>query len=151
MTESKKRLIGRKRTAVEDSGPAPAVDDELTRLAIEALPERRRKEWERSQRANGKKAVGNVEDDSPADSREDTADGVAEEITRGVRSTAPDADQTPTWYKIIMFGLIVVGLLWLIVWYLMDYSWPIPAIGYGNVGIGVGLMMVGLIMTTRWR
>lgn len=150
MTEPKKR-IPRKRTVVEEPAPSTAVDDELTRLAIEALPERRRKEWERSQRANGKKAVGNVEDDSPADSREDTAEGVADEITRGVRSTAPDADQTATWYKIIMFGLIVVGLLWLIVWYLMDYSWPIPAIGYGNVGIGVGLMMIGLIMTTRWR
>ncbi|MDO5619729.1 cell division protein CrgA [Kocuria sp.] len=151
MSESKKRLIGRKRTVVEDPAPAASVDDELTRLAVEALPERRRKEWERSQRANGKNAVGRVEDSESPDSREDTAEDVAEEISRGVRSTAPDADQTPTWYKIIMFGLIVIGLLWLIVWYLMDYSWPIPAIGYGNVGIGVGLMMIGLVMTTRWR
>lgn len=151
MSEPKKRLLGRKRTVAEDTTPAVQVDDELTRLAVEALPEKRRKEWERAQRSESKKAVGQVEGDETPDPREDTAEGVADEINRGVRSTGADSDQTPTWYKIIMFGLIVVGLLWLIVWYLLDYSWPIPAIGYGNVGIGVGLMMVGLVMTTRWR
>ncbi|ALB04156.1 cell division protein CrgA [Kocuria palustris] len=67
------------------------------------------------------------------------------------RATAPDADPTPVWYQVIMFGLIVIGLAWLILWYLLDFSYPIPGIGYWNVGIGIGLMMVGLLMTTRWR
>ncbi|WP_246180472.1 cell division protein CrgA [Kocuria coralli] len=151
MSESKRRLVGRKRATAEEATPNVPVDDELTRLAVEALPEHRRKEWERSQRADAKKAVGRVEEGEPQESREDTAEEVAGQITRGVRSSGADSDQTPTWYKIIMFGLIVIGLLWLIVWYLMDYTWPIPTIGYGNVAIGIGLMMVGLIMTTRWR
>ncbi|MDO4255360.1 MAG: cell division protein CrgA [Kocuria sp.] len=151
MPEPKKRLAGRKQRSVEEESPPPvSIDDELTRLAVASLPEQRRKEWERTQRAHKKETV----DRDPAESGgspEDTAEDVAEEITRGARNTAPDADQTPTWYKIIMFGLIIVGLLWLIIWYLMDYSWPIPSIGYGNVAVGVGLMMLGLIMTTRWR
>lgn len=161
MSESRKRLLGRKHTAAEEPTPAPHVDDELTRLAVEALPAHRRKEWERSQRVDakdakdakggGKKAVGRVEEGEPQTSREDTAEDVADEISRGVRSSGPDADETATWYKIIMFGLILIGLLWLIVWYLMDYTWPIPMIGYGNVGVGIGLMMIGLVMTTRWR
>lgn len=50
-----------------------------------------------------------------------------------------------------MFGLIVIGLAWLILWYLLDFSYPIPGIGYWNVGVGIGLMMIGLLMTTRWR
>ena len=58
---------------------------------------------------------------------------------------------TPVWYKVIMFGLMIFGLAWLILWYLLDFSYPIPGIGYWNVGIGIGLMMIGLLMTTRWR
>ena len=76
---------------------------------------------------------------------------LAEEIKVSSRATAPDADPTPVWYQVIMFGLIVIGLAWLILWYLLDFSYPIPGIGYWNVGIGIGLMMVGLLMTTRWR
>ncbi|WP_233568898.1 MULTISPECIES: cell division protein CrgA [Kocuria] len=161
MSEPKKRLLGRKRTVTEDPDPRPEVDDELTRLAAEALPEHRRKEWERSQHTgNGTKRSTAKEgsgEDAPQDSaddsveRDDMAEDLADEITRGARSTGPGTDETAAWYKIIMFGLILIGLLWLIVWYLLDYSWPIPSIGYGNVAVGIGLMMVGLVMTTRWR
>lgn len=151
MSESKKRSRRSKRHAVtqEDAPPPVVVDDDLTRLAIDSLPEQRRKEWERSQKNSQKTTV--AADSVAEDSAKETAEDVAEEITRGAKNTRGGSDQTPTWYKIIMFGLIVIGLLWLIVWYLMNYSWPIPSLGYGNVAVGVGLMMLGLVMTTRWR
>ena len=72
---------------------------------------------------------------------------VAEEMTAGVG----DRSVTPTWYKALMLGLMIVGLLWIIVWYITQSALPIPQIGYGNIGVGIGLMMVGLIMTTRWK
>lgn len=58
---------------------------------------------------------------------------------------------TPLWYQVIMFSLIVLGVLWIIVFYITQSLYPIPGIGNWNIGIGVGLMMAGLLMTTRWR
>lgn len=58
----------------------------------------------------------------------------------------------PTWYKAIMFGLLIVGLLWIMVFYLAPGGqWPIPGIGGWNIIVGFGLAMVGFIMMTRWR
>lgn len=58
----------------------------------------------------------------------------------------------PTWYKVIMFGLLLVGLLWIMVFYLAPGGqWPIPGIGGWNIIAGFGLAMIGFIMMTRWR
>ncbi|HRO30390.1 cell division protein CrgA [Citricoccus sp.] len=57
----------------------------------------------------------------------------------------------PTWYKVIMFGLMIIGLLWIVVYYLTMGLAPIPQAGGWNIGIGFGIAVVGFIMTTRWR
>lgn len=58
----------------------------------------------------------------------------------------------PTWYKAVMFGLLILGLLWIMVFYLAPGGqWPIPGIGGWNIIVGFGLAMVGFIMMTRWR
>ncbi|CAB0885179.1 cell division protein CrgA [Corynebacterium diphtheriae bv. mitis] len=59
---------------------------------------------------------------------------------------------TPLWYKIIMFGLILAGLLWLIVNYIagQDISF-MTELGPWNYGIGFGLFIIGLLMTMGWR
>ncbi len=74
------------------------------------------------------------------------------------RST-PEAVQTrggedapnPIWFKPVMFGFMLVGLLWIIVFYVSQNSWPIPALGTWNILIGFGIMFIGFLMTTRWR
>lgn len=58
---------------------------------------------------------------------------------------------TPTWYVAVMLGLMILGLLWIVVFYTTQAAYPLPQLGNWNIGVGVGLMMVGLIMTTRWR
>ncbi|AKU18556.1 hypothetical protein VV02_02040 [Luteipulveratus mongoliensis] len=57
----------------------------------------------------------------------------------------------PTWWVPVMLGLMVVGLIWIVVFYLANGEAPIPGISYGNLAIGFGLIMVGFAMTTRWR
>ena len=64
---------------------------------------------------------------------------------------ANDYRPTPLWYKVIMIGLMIVGLLWIITFYLFQGVVPIPGIGQWNLFIGLGFMLSGLIMTTRWR
>jgi hypothetical protein len=57
----------------------------------------------------------------------------------------------PVWFKPIMFGFMLLGLVWIIVFYLSNSLLPIPNLGAGNILIGFGIMFVGFLMTTRWR
>ena len=56
----------------------------------------------------------------------------------------------PRWYKATMFGLMIVGLLWICVFYLTQTAFPIPGIGGWNIIIGFGIAMVGFLMMSRW-
>ena len=56
----------------------------------------------------------------------------------------------PGWYKAVMFGLLIVGLLWICVFYLSMQLYPIPGIGGWNILIGFGLAMIGFLMMSRW-
>ena len=53
---------------------------------------------------------------------------------------------TPLWYRIIMFGFIIAGLLWLVVNYIAG-----PQIPFMQDAIGFGLFVVGLLMTMGWK
>lgn len=57
----------------------------------------------------------------------------------------------PVWFKPVMFGFMLVGFLWIIVYYLSGSAWPIPSIGPYNILVGFGIMFIGFLMTTRWR
>ncbi|GAA4346818.1 hypothetical protein GCM10023087_10080 [Microbacterium rhizosphaerae] len=62
-----------------------------------------------------------------------------------------DAAPNPVWFKPIMIGLMLVGLVWVLVFYLSAQQYPIPGIGAWNLVIGFGIAFVGFLMTTRWR
>lgn len=59
---------------------------------------------------------------------------------------------TPIWYKVIMFGLMLLGLLWLVVNYLAGPNISfMMELGQWNYAIGFGLFILGLLMTMGWR
>lgn len=62
------------------------------------------------------------------------------------------AGPSPAWYVTIMLGFMLAGLLWLLVYYLAaeKISW-MSDLNAWNFLIGFGLMVIGLIMTMRWR
>ena len=62
-----------------------------------------------------------------------------------------EAAPNPVWFKPIMLGLMILGLLWVIVFYLSGQALPVPGIGGWNLVIGFGIAFVGFLMTTRWR
>lgn len=64
-------------------------------------------------------------------------------------SSAPQPN--PRWWAPTMVTLMVLGLVWVVVTYLMQSAGPIPGIGPWNLGVGFAVMMVGFIMTMRWR
>jgi len=57
----------------------------------------------------------------------------------------------PPWFTPVMLGLMLLGLFWVVTFYVTGTGYPIPNIGYWNLGIGFGLMITGFMMTTRWR
>ena len=55
-------------------------------------------------------------------------------------------------YVAVMLGLMLLGLLWLVVNYLAIDKIPLLSnLGNWNFLIGFALMIVGLLMTMRWR
>ncbi|MQA10602.1 MAG: cell division protein CrgA [Pseudonocardiaceae bacterium] len=55
-------------------------------------------------------------------------------------------------YKGVMFGLMLLGLAWLVVNYIAgDQIAFMTELGNWNFAIGFALMISGLLMTMRWR
>jgi hypothetical protein len=62
-----------------------------------------------------------------------------------------ESTPNPVWFKPIMLGLMIIGLVWVIVFYLSNQALPIPGIQGWNLVIGFGIAFIGFLMTTRWR
>jgi hypothetical protein len=50
-----------------------------------------------------------------------------------------------------MLTLMIVGLAWIVVTYMMQSQYPIPGIGQWNLAIGFVLILAGFGLTTRWH
>ncbi|MEO8283456.1 MAG: cell division protein CrgA [Pseudarthrobacter sp.] len=55
------------------------------------------------------------------------------------------------WFKPVMFGLMIIGLLWIITFYISNAAFPVEAWGSWNIVAGFGIAIIGFLMTTRWR
>ena len=62
-------------------------------------------------------------------------------------------EQAPNavWFKPVMFGFMLLGLIWIIVFYVSGSTLPILSLGPWNILVGFGIMFIGFLMTTRWR
>jgi cell division protein CrgA len=58
---------------------------------------------------------------------------------------------SPPWLVPLMVGCFVLGLLWVVVYYVTQTDYPIGSIGIWNMGIGFGLIIVGFGLSTRWK
>ncbi|PJI91057.1 cell division protein CrgA [Luteimicrobium subarcticum] len=59
----------------------------------------------------------------------------------------------PQWFAPVVFGLMIMGLVWVVLFYLTSgkADLPIPAIGRWNLAVGFALMLTGFGMLTRWK
>ena len=63
---------------------------------------------------------------------------------------------SPTWYPIVMGVVLLLGLAYLVVYYLTnsgtDPNVPVMGdLGAWNFAVGFGVMLLGLVMAVRWR
>ena len=57
---------------------------------------------------------------------------------------------SPRWLPIVMVAMWVIGLVWIVAWYMV----PIPffeALGGWNIAIGFAFISVGFVLATRWK
>jgi len=62
----------------------------------------------------------------------------------------------PRWFVPVMLALFLIGLAWIVVFYLSQGRFPLDSvagvgIGNWNLAIGFGFIAVGFMLATRWR
>lgn len=81
---------------------------------------------------------------------------MARDKTKSTQAT-PSAQRSgeqapnPVWFKPVMFGFMLLGLAWIIVFYVSQGAFPIAALESWNIVVGFGIAFIGFLMTTRWR
>lgn len=59
---------------------------------------------------------------------------------------------SPSWYPIVMAAFLVLGLAYIVVYYMAAESIPfMNSLGSWNFAVGFGFLVIGLGMAVRWR
>ncbi|GAA2351849.1 cell division protein CrgA [Catellatospora methionotrophica] len=66
-------------------------------------------------------------------------------------ATAADKKPSPIWLPVTAVALIVVGIAWLVVYYLSETAYPVAGWGYWNLAVGFGAMVGALGLLSKWR
>jgi hypothetical protein len=55
------------------------------------------------------------------------------------------------WIAPLMLALFLVGLVWIVIYYVTSASWPIHSIGNWNIVIGFAFIAGGFGVSTQWK
>ena len=58
---------------------------------------------------------------------------------------------SPRWVAPLMVTMFLIGLLWIVVFYVTRGDWPVPDIGNWNLAVGFGFIAIGFGVSTQWR
>ena len=59
--------------------------------------------------------------------------------------------ESPRWLVPVMLASFLIGLAWIVVFYMSGTEYPIPNLGAWNMLVGFGFIGVGFTLATRWR
>ena len=59
--------------------------------------------------------------------------------------------ESPAWLAPTMIGAFLIGLFWIVIFYVSQTQYPIPNIGAWNMVVGFAFIGVGFSLATRWR
>ena len=59
--------------------------------------------------------------------------------------------ESPKWLAPVMVANFIIGLIWIVIFYISSTNYPVPDIGAWNMLIGFGFVGVGFSLSTRWR
>ncbi len=61
------------------------------------------------------------------------------------------AKVSPRWLVPAMLGSLIVGLVWIVVFYVSQQKLPIGALGAWNLVVGFVFLSTGLVLATKWH
>jgi len=64
---------------------------------------------------------------------------------------APTLAESPKWLAPVMVAAFLIGLFWIVVFYVTQTRFPIPNIGSWNMVIGFSFVGFGFTLATKWR
>jgi len=59
--------------------------------------------------------------------------------------------ESPSWLAPVMVANFLIGLIWIVIFYVSSTSYPIPGIGAWNMLVGFGFVGIGFSLATRWH
>ncbi|CAB4991614.1 unannotated protein [freshwater metagenome] len=59
--------------------------------------------------------------------------------------------ESPRWLAPVMVTAFLIGLAWIVVFYVSSTNYPIPGIGSWNMVVGFAFIGVGFSLATKWR
>jgi hypothetical protein len=59
--------------------------------------------------------------------------------------------ESPAWLAPTMVAAFLIGLFWIVIFYVTQTRYPIPGIGAWNMLIGFSFIGVGFSLATKWR
>lgn len=73
--------------------------------------------------------------------------------------TPPPAKQTSIklgaggrrWVAPLMLALFLIGLAWIVVFYVTSADFPVGALGNWNIVVGFGFIAGGFVVSTQWK
>lgn len=71
-------------------------------------------------------------------------------VYKAPRNLGKPKSTNPKWLVPTAVSLLIVGLLWILVFYTLKGGWPLP-IGNYNLAVGFAFMTGGMILLTRWE
>ena len=59
--------------------------------------------------------------------------------------------ESPAWLAPVMVANFLIGLIWIVIFYVSSTSYPSPGIGAWNMLVGFGFVGIGFSLATRWH
>lgn len=72
------------------------------------------------------------------------------DVYKAPRNIGKPESENPKWLVPTALTLLIVGLAWIVVYYITAANWPLP-IGNYNLLIGFVFLGGGMVVLTRWK
>jgi hypothetical protein len=59
--------------------------------------------------------------------------------------------ESPKWLAPVMVANFLIGLFWIVVFYVTQTKYPVPSLGSWNMLVGFGFIGIGFGLATKWR
>jgi hypothetical protein len=67
------------------------------------------------------------------------------------KTTAIKLKSGRNWVAPLMLALFVIGLAWIVIFYVTQGSLPIHVLGNWNIVVGFGFIAGGFVVSTQWK